>query len=114
MTGLPIHVSKEGSGAKPPNNIRLFLSTRKVKRPLPGSNMASALLLVLTLEFPVRLQQIEDVGANLGRFIVPFVDPMAVDFPIRTGLGITVIRAPLADRLMRLAEPTIVAKVNRR
>src|SRR5262245_5618801 len=39
---------------------------------------------------------------------------MAVDFPVGAGHGVTLIRAPPADCLVRLAEPAVGAKVYRR
>ena len=51
-----------------------------------------------------RIQQVEHIGANLARVLVPCVHPMTVNLPIGPGRRVTVSRAPIADRLMRFAQ----------
>src|SRR5215470_9417164 len=63
---------------------------------------------------PIRVHQVEDIRADLGRVIAPFGYPMAVDLPARAGQGVTVLRAPPPDRLVCLGEQVVRAEMHRR
>src|SRR5262245_47424898 len=53
---------------------------------------------------PVPNEQVEDVGGDLRRIVVPFIFPMTIHLPIGTCQRVPVLPAPPSYRLMRLAE----------
>src|SRR5262245_50474222 len=61
---------------------------------------------------PAGLHQVEDIRAYLGRVMIPFVQPMAVDFPARAGQSKPLTCTPLMNCLMGLSELAVGTKVS--
>src|SRR5262249_22106704 len=62
----------------------------------------------------IRLQEVEDISPDLGRVLIPFVDPVAVDLPVWAGQRVATARAPLLNGLMGLMQPVVGTEMRRR
>lgn len=88
---------------------KIFTASSDRRHALLGS--LAARLTARLFQSDVGNDKIANLRANLGRVAVPFVLPVAVDFPTGANQGVSVIAAPLENRVVGLVEPAVGAEM---